>query len=91
MKKFIIYIRKRALVDAHFILRILLEYYQSKKAQQFKNIYSLTELFGKDKNTILTFENFFKIFEYNFTYLSLTEKMEIYKKCYSCSRGKITL
>lgn len=33
MKKFIIYIRKRALVDAHFILRILLEYYQSKKAQ----------------------------------------------------------
>ena len=33
IKRFIVYIRKRAVIDAHFILRIFLELYQSKKHQ----------------------------------------------------------
>ncbi len=33
MRRFIIYVRKRPLIDVHFVLRILLEYYQSKKHQ----------------------------------------------------------
>jgi hypothetical protein len=31
VKKFVVYIRKRPLIDVHFLLRILLEYYQAKK------------------------------------------------------------
>ena len=29
------YLRKKQLIDAHFILRLLIEYYQYKKAQNF--------------------------------------------------------
>jgi len=33
IKRYIVYVRKRPLIDVHFVLRILLEYYQSKKHQ----------------------------------------------------------
>lgn len=72
MKRFIIYVRKRPLIDVHFVLRILLEYYQSKKHQEFTNLGSLALLLSKEKVANFTFETFLKIFEYNFNYLSMT-------------------
>lgn len=47
--------RKKQLIDAHFILRLLLEYYQYHKSKVFATLSKTFINFTRDKNTPMPF------------------------------------
>lgn len=65
--------RKNHLVDAHFVLRLLLEYYQYKKSELFSQLSKTFSPYLKERNINMPFEIFLKIFDYDSFDLTLTE------------------
>lgn len=65
LKKIAEHQRRKHLIDAHFVLRLLLEYYQYKKTETFTQIAKTFSSYLKERNTSMSFETFLKIFDYN--------------------------
>jgi len=57
--------RKNQLIDGHYILRLLLEYYQYKKGEAFGQLTKAFAKYAKEFNNHMTFEVYLKIYDYN--------------------------
>jgi hypothetical protein len=55
IKRSVEFQRKKQLIDAHFILRLLLEYYQYHKSKVFATLSKTFINFTRDKNTPMPF------------------------------------
>lgn len=75
IKRSVEFQRRKQLVDAHFILRLLLEFYQFKKAKIFDVLSKTFSIYTREHNNTMTFEAFLKIFDYNFCELTLIDKV----------------
>ena len=74
----------------HLLLRIMLEYYQYKKQQYIEKIAQTVDTVTQNKKLKIDFTDFMKIVDYHLDYLSLTLKLELYRKCYCVGKGNIT-
>ena len=83
--------RKHQLLDGHFILRLLLEYYHFKKGEIFAELSKAFSQYLREFNRSMSFEAYLKIFDYNTFELTLSEKVEIYEKAFSLGRGVVDL
>lgn len=75
----------------HYLLRIMLEYYQEVKQNEYKKMVSFLDSVGLAKKTSLSYQEFCRIFDYNFGFLSLSEKTELFRRCYCLGNGKVSV
>ncbi|KAL4492002.1 hypothetical protein ABPG72_008423 [Tetrahymena utriculariae] len=81
---------KKQLIDAHLVLRLLLEYFRTERQQRYKLIKLLfysQKCENKDGKYTLNFTSFRNIFYKNFLTTTELEKAQIYRECYSIGKG----
>ncbi|KAL4439583.1 hypothetical protein ABPG74_003985 [Tetrahymena malaccensis] len=81
---------KKQLIDAHLVLRLLLEYFRTERQQRYKLIKQLfysQQCENKDGKYTLNFTSFRNIFHKNFVTTTELEKAQIFRECYSIGKG----
>lgn len=59
----------------HYLLRIMVEYYQYTKQRLFEKVNSTIDAITQKNKINIDFSDFMKIVDYHFEYMSLTQKI----------------
>ena len=84
-------LQKKNVIDGHFVLRLLLEYYHFRKSRLISALSKTFSTSGGHSAKHMDFETFLKLFDYNSFSLTLTSKTTIYQQSFALGRGTVTI
>jgi hypothetical protein len=84
----------KIMVDGHFVLSVLLEFYRAERKIKFQIIrdlfFSYSNSNTSNKIFNLSFNSFKSFMDENFQYLSEIEKVTIYRECWNLGNGCVS-